>query len=454
MENKASTEAVVGKKANAPPQVITLEKEKQTSEAQTPKHANKKPDETKPEPEKRDDDQQRIPNKSWGGSGYQQFDQRRGGAFHPREQFGPPMQVSPGANRYFPQQQPPNYRYNNQFDYRAADFSHAPSYPQQRFANQSGPPGMYPQQYPGGQNYDGRPPAWGGAPPSFQQRPHEQYRGGPAASNNPNNANFSRAVSSSFDRSTNSGQQKTHSPKLTSQPPPSSDQGSVSEDASWGQLKQVHSVDEEEMRRRLSKRKDKEDVIVNQANSNSSSLTNSPTEEMEKKAAKAEPKNTSSLDSLCSVASAQEPMETKESKTAPSPDNTTGSLDLMKCPSGTSALLLPSHQRSLSQLSLSGVEVKDELPSKKDSDLEEPVTKKQRVEGKDKKSSPLTITCSPPTSPGGTNKKKTETKMHQPQAVYPATKNESSARGTLSHCDHGCAPWRLAPSREGSCTSS
>jgi Myb-like DNA-binding domain len=230
---------------------------------------------------------------------------------------------------------------------------------------------------------------------------------------------FSRAVSSSFDRSIKSAPaHATDHPKLSVlPPPPPQDCGSVSEDASWGALKQVHSVDEEELRRRLAKRKDREkDVIVNQPNSNSSSLTNSPTEGVEGK----EKPVKSSLDSLSSAASAQEPLTTKK---APSPDDSAPSLDLMKCPSGSSALLLPSHHRSLSQFSLGMLSktntTRDEYDDEREGVEVQPPAPKR------KKSSPLSITCSPPTTPkGGAHK---ESKMHQPQPLYPKPDDTAAA---------------------------
>ena len=425
----------------------------------------------------------------------QHFDPRNsGGAFQPAHdrhgypnQGHAPMHVSPGGGRYYYSNNGgPSSRYGGNggppvYDQRyPADFSQVPSYPQHRGGSGGyGPPPMYPQQPPpqyasvGGNGYDmGRPPASWGPPPSFPHgRPpmmhhhaeqhHYSSRSGGSGSqhhiNNHNdraNSNFSRAVSNSFDRSIKSTPEKSNqasvsidrSPKFNSaiplRPPP--DCGSVSEDASWGALKQVHSVDEEELRKRLSKRKDREkDVIVNQPTSNSSSLTNSPTDGVEGKEKRQQrPENKSSLDSLSSAASVQEPIVSKQhAHKAPSPDDSAPSLDLMKCPSGSSALLLPSHHRSLSQLSLGLMskmnatrdEYDDERDSaepndpqqKESSSSEGPETKKVKLEGTEKKSSPLSITCSPPTSPGGGKK---NTKMHQPQAMYPQRKvaDESS----------------------------
>jgi Myb-like DNA-binding domain len=407
----------------------------------------------------------------------QHFDHGRngGGAFQPAldrhsysSQGHAPMQISPGGGRYYYSSNGPSNRFNSNgppaYDQRyPADFSQVPSYPQHHGGTYGGPPPLYPQQQPqyhGGNNGYERPQTSWGPPPSFphgrppimhhhpeQQQQHFSSRGngGPhnMMINDRNNANFSRAVSSSFDRSIKSAPERSnqgggsteHSPKLSAaiQQQPPQDCGSVSEDASWGALKQVHSVDEEELRRRIAKRKDREkDVIVNQPASNSSSLTNSPTDGVEGKEKRLSVTvNKSSLDSLSSAASAQEPLVSKQATyKAPSPDDSSPSLDLMKCPSGSSALLLPSHHRSLSQLSLGmlsktnmtrdeydderdGVEHGEEHPK---NSTEGPVPKRPRNGSKDKKSSPLSITCSPPSTPKGGKK---DTKMHQPQALYP-----------------------------------
>lgn len=493
------SEVETDKKANAPPEVITVDtvskdiasdatptKGDSASQARTPKHANKsKEDEAKSlgDPENISSHHQRIPpagqthaHGAWNGpppqvfqsSSYPpHFDQHRQGAFQPHDRHSfppnqghPPMQVSPGGGRYYFTSNGPN-RYTSNYDLRyATDFSQAPSYPHQR--TYGGPPPLYPQQYPtsGGGGYEGRPSASWGLPPSFPQGrpPHhhsinhpEHFSRRAAMINNEggSNVNFSRAVSSSFDRSIKSAPEKSHhrmehSPKLSAVAQSHPDSGSYSEDASWGALQQVHSVDEDEMRKRLSKRKARDasnDVIVNQPASNSSSLTNSPTDGVEGKEKNAPAAKPSSLDSLSSVASAQEPLDTKEASKAHSPDRSTPSLDLMKCPSGSSALLLPSHQRSFSQLSM-GMESKGSTKRDHDDDEEregteerlkddakgksdEPVSKKARRESGEKKSSPLSITCSPPTTPGA--KKKRDAKMHQPHAMYPHRKDESPA---------------------------
>jgi hypothetical protein len=136
-------------------------------------------------------------------------------------------------------------------------------------------------------------------------------------------------------------------------------QANIPDDASWGQLNQVTSVDEEELRKKSRHQ---------HQHSNSSSLTNSPTNVGGGDKAK------TSLDSLSSVASAQAPL-----KESPHSDN--ASLDLMKCASGSSALLLPTHQRQDSWLG--------EKRSLEEDEREGPESKKK------KRSSPLSIECSP-----------------------------------------------------------
>jgi hypothetical protein len=545
METSSSTAMDSKPKAALPPTVITVDtsgKEvsadatpakdigdsKDFGQARTPKHANKTNNEDLGKeqgsitPERRNAahpgsyQHQRGP----GGPppGYHEgnypppnrpFEGRMGGsgAFQPRERQGgfqsrglPPMQVSPGGGRYYPNPNPNNsYNQNNNNNgpsrYNNGPYDQRYGGDYQRFEQQQngpsnyqrppyggphggphgGPPPMFPpqQQFSG---YDpsnqGLAPSWGpppsfphGRPPHFAQggMPPEHYPRGPP--NNANNANFSRAVSSSFDRSIKSHAQednsKSHggmdiSPKLLPARAPDRDNGSVSEDGSWGALKQVASVDEDVMRKRSQKVESaarKEVMTAKQPGSTSSSLTNSPTEGHEKKAAMSNSmpdpnKLTSSLDSLSSVASAQEPIETKAAAEAAakaySPGGSAGSLDLMKCASGSSGLLPLPHQRSLSQFSFPGPEnaskrVRDEERGDSntgkavgDDDLRAPSdgrpAKKGRLDSKEmKKSSPLSIQCSPPMSPSDT-KRKSDNKTHQPQPVYahPMSKDPNS----------------------------
>lgn len=325
-------------------------------------------------------------------------------------------QVSPGSQRYYqyqrfapppPHFEPPPFGGGN---FRPPPFA-AGGGPQ---FGAGGPP---PHNGPGGPYYESAGPSWG-PPPSFPHGRPPAYppaaAGGgdyrappPGLTSAGSNTSFSRAVSSSFDRS-------IKDKKIVDD-----DNHSVN-DASWGALNQVTSVDEEEMRKRLEKRstptQDKElDVERNHSNSNSSSLTNSPTEGVEGK----KKHHHSSLDSLSSVASAQIPMlETKDHrKSTLSPSGSAGSLDLMKCASGSSALLLPKHHDDPFSFSAAMAgkrghddEEREDAPETSDetelrkapSDDGRP--KKQRKTNKDK-SSPLSIDCSPPTSPSGKNRK-------------------------------------------------
>lgn len=229
----------------------------------------------------------------------------------------------------------------------------------------------------------------------------------------------------------------------------------ASDDSSWKQLKQVHSVDDSAIRERIKKEKEDDEHIQmeQQPASNSSSLTNSPTDGPERMhahkesqrvvaaaAAAVDPKQSSSLDSLSSVASAQRPLQTsakKAEKSAaaarsepppPSPGNDSASLDLMKCSSGSSGLLhLPPHQRNIEGLIFEGKRGRDEergdintgsigaatdeirrAPSEYDdvkiATESQPPFKRARVEEKKEtsktsdtkaKASPLSIICSP-----------------------------------------------------------
>lgn len=346
-----------------------------------------------------------------------------------------------------------------------------------------GPPGPYPSQSyqgypPGNPSERGNPPpaGWGPHPPPYpphgqggQYPPREHYQGPEGrypADHHGQSGNFSRAVSSSFDRSvkSRSGDEKapgSEPPKHGGAPPPAdlpvdADASLASDDMSWRQLKQVHSVDDSAIRERLQKAEkgeteDDHIEVERQPASNSSSLTNSPTEGPERlhgakkaaavvaAAAAAAAAQPSSLDSLASISSAQAPLETMKNQKsstptnerAPSPGSESASLDLMKCASGSSGLLhLPPHQRNITEegelfdgkrareeergdTNTAGETAEDELrraPS--DSDYEEikpgnadqPPTKRVRLQdakedskSKDAKSkaSPLSITCSP-----------------------------------------------------------
>jgi hypothetical protein len=223
----------------------------------------------------------------------------------------------------------------------------------------------------------------------------------------------------------------------------------ASDDISWKQLKQVHSIDDAAIQEHLGLQKkdetktDGEDDDSRHPPSNSSSLTNSPTDGVDRRAksavavvvaaaaaAAASTNNKSSLDELSSVASAQAPMDTsgsaKTEKTGGVPaspaTHDSGSLDLMKC-SSASSLLLPSHQRN-EELLPDGKRARDEERGDRNTAAATTATgeirrapsdalddkqphKKVRISSADavrdsktdksdkQKSSPLSITCSP-----------------------------------------------------------
>lgn len=271
---------------------------------------------------------------------------------------------------------------------------------------------------------------------------------------------FTRAVSSSFDRSvkSRSGDPDMKAPYILESkgiPSPVDPHGdgnnsvAHSED-SWRQLKQVASIDETEMQKRMEERKSEDkgrNILVNQEPaSSSSSLTNSPndgvahavnpqaiTDSRITHPPLATPSKLAALDSLSSVASGQEPLEThcdtrKADTGPPSPGSSAGSLDLMKCHSGSSGLLhgFP-HQRGMSSGSLDYAKLEsvrsreergDTSTGGKDSgeirrappgsdDSTQPPPKKQRTNRDTddledvKEKSPLGIECSPPHSSTG-----------------------------------------------------
>lgn len=377
----------------------------------------------------------------------------------------PPMQVSPGGTGNGDFQQRRNYG-----NYQARNpphrmeggypppHHHNGGYYEQRSYNEYGPGrapydaprGQYPVSHPQQQPFNrypeprGNAQTWGPGnhpppyPPQqggghFQRPPSATHDGAYSTEPHTGNSNFNRTVSTSFDRSVKSA--KAVDGKI-SKDAPSHMQGELapnasmaSDDMSWKQLKQVHSVDDIAMRERVGgKPNDDNEKGERQPASNSSSLTNSPTEGPERLHAKhaqavveavsnavAKP---SSLDSLSSVASAQPPIDTTKTGAPPSPGSMTASLDLMKCSSGSSGLLhLPPNQRSMENLLLeskrsrdeergdvntaTGVMEVDEIRRAPSGEL--PQAKRARVqESKDeaagegkKKSSPSSITFSP-----------------------------------------------------------
>ena len=443
-----------------------------------------------------------------------------------------PMQVSPGGNEYHrgyyngnsnrnpsrteggggyahppPHHHPPGY-------YEQRDYGeYPPGHP--RGYDNPGPGGSFRGQYPPPppnyppQSYGGYPPpdsrgsmpSWGSHPPPYHHNHPSQY---PNSSSMPpdhygrhpssthdgryndshgGNSTFSRAVSSSFDRSIKSrtseekpltdgeskNQKTSSSPTAEHMHEHHQDASMASDNLSWHQLKQVHSVDENAIRERLEKHEDNakagNHIKLEEPASNSSSLTNSPTEGPEKRHATKDPEaveavgatnanQPSSLDSLSSVASEQAPMDTEKGRKTSlpsternpppaSPGSESVSLDLMKCSSGSSGLLhLPSQHRSMDHegLLFDGKRSRDEergdvdtsenvaggdelrrAPSEYEEAKEagncQPPPKKVRlhedikeeIKSRDSKSksSPLSISCSPPTQSPGDGKRRT-----------------------------------------------
>lgn len=386
---------------------------------------------------------------------------------------GAPQTISPGGT--VPSGMPPAYR-TAATGYSAAAYAmqtgryQQEGYRQGDFAGYRGQQGV---QYAGYQDSryaygDGsRHPQYGqGVPPSYQtsgqqRTPHGHYDPRFAAQAQQGNvAGFTRAVSSSFDRSTKSVDNFTSRSGMT---PPQGQGGkmdqsttmshhtfypheptqtlpdaSIPDDHSWGALNQVASVDDSTLARariaqQLGQHPDQEDKTIpgsaddkeiRQPPSNSSSLTNSPVEGNDT-AGNAKPNPSPSkmapLDSLSSVASAQEPMDTTASKDGKdpkaaaggpsSPSSSNGSLDLMKCHSGSSGLLAGfsgtgTHGRSMSSSSFlldskrsrdlgEGVRVVDGPPPKRNktsNNTEDDKAKGAKREGK----SPSSVEGSPP----------------------------------------------------------
>jgi Myb-like DNA-binding domain len=229
------------------------------------------------------------------------------------------------------------------------------------------------------QSDHGFPPSGHGGPPE-QYPPRSGRHDGYPPDHGTGGPGVSRAVSSSFDRSVKDGKSGvSNAAKAVGGGPvirsnkanAEGDTSMASDDDSWKQLKQVHSIDDSAIQEHLGLKKGLPAGKANATDdddrhppSNSSSLTNSPTEGPERRAkaaeallaaaaasAKRQTQPPSSLDELSSVASAQAPMDTsgveKKSKSGVPESPAThdsASIDLMKCSSGSSALLhLPSH---------------------------------------------------------------------------------------------------------------
>mmetsp|Transcript_27950 Transcript_27950/g.58525 ORF Transcript_27950/g.58525 Transcript_27950/m.58525 type:complete len:965 (-) Transcript_27950:75-2969(-) len=445
--NKVAPNESPKPKSSLPPKVITVETSKgeephQTqsfpteAEGRTPKHANKAPSsEERTEPERSDGERHQhpgafFPPRPFGGGPT--------GAFQPHPRSGHQAHMrSPGSGRYYTNFPPPGSYPPGAYE---REYQQRPGYSQQH-------PGMYPPHYQQqgsySQSWGAPPPGYHGRPPAYPQHGmagqhpphgpgHAQHPTGSSGSGpaTTGDSTFSRAVSGSFDRSVKSKSSDdktgaTHPTEHEKHVPPayppapmamSADGGSVSDDGSWKQLNQIQSVDEEEIRKRIEKKEDEapEDKHpeVKPANSNSSSLTNSPTEGVEKMGKKAtlpDPrKMTSSLDSLASVSSAQAPLKTEPDDKLMSPADQ--SLDLMKCSSGSSALLLPntsqtnapalkreandSHAPTPGKRSHDGDDAED-MDTDTNEGSEKRASKKGRTASMDGKKSPLSIACSP-----------------------------------------------------------
>eukprot|EP00980_Cylindrotheca_fusiformis_P031084 scaffold25800_cov162-Cylindrotheca_fusiformis.AAC.10 len=367
----------------------------------------------------------------------------------------PPMQVSPGngATADHHHRNYPNYppvrggppRMEAGYAIPPPPSRNAGAYYDQRVYSEYGPgrhpsydvprgqyshPGPPPPNYPP-PAYNRFPPevrdaskGWGPHPPPYPPHPpatHYQVERPPAQSYHtephPGNGNFSRSVSTSFDRSVKSRdprhEQKPMRTAALSQGEIPASTSMASDDVSWKQLKQVHSVDD------IGASKPNE--TEQEPASTSSSLTNSPTEgsarqnaakqakEISDAVTKAAVANPSSLDSLASVSSAQRPIETAKNEARASPASLEGSLDLMKCSSGSSGLLhLPTQQQALEAELLvhkkrgreeerrDGEEIRD-APSGEQAPLLKRVRMDESTidEKAKKKTSPLSITCSP-----------------------------------------------------------
>lgn len=435
---------------NPPPPVISVETKdtEPTNEkvigqdARTPKHANKKDDAPETQPKI-------TPDRLEKPDGRPEYSSRpfepRGGAFQPHE----PRRQAPPAE-YFAGRGGPPPQGMHHVSPRGTRYFAAPSsrtridggYPPQSYYDQRPPYSDYGP--PPGRHFDGPPPPppgyrfvpapahesfGGGYPPERFQGDHGGYYPPHTGEPYPRDHRYSghhhpvsRAVSSSFDRSTKGGD-KIKSAKLSSTDAPE-DTSLASGDSSWKMLKQVHSVDDTAMRERLKK----ETAIAEEKPpaSTSSSLTNSPTEGARVHAAREAAKeaertvaaaaaavsttnaNPSSLDSLASVAS-QQAMETdKRNAGAPtSPGGDSASLDLMKCSSGSSGLLhLPTdgkrgRDEERGDVNTAGVvETRADEIRRAPSEAE-PSAKKARtdtaisMEESKRKGSPLSITCSP-----------------------------------------------------------
>lgn len=458
--------------------------EKSIGQARTPKHANKGRDEDAkgsaksqitPERQQAVKSIDQCSRQAAAISSYGSFSPSRpyegrslggGGAFQPHESRQQPLSSDPPAFYTGPGGRPPMHVSppHGHAEYRPGYYGGPPPGPP--------PPGVYPsafdQRYAPEGPYGGPPPgqyrgppyppsyrvydqgtSWGGPPyqrpppPPYPGMPPEAYQHRPpgnihqdallveqrqAAHGN----TFSRAVSSSF--GSNADKPAAHpkmDPSMPFHAPNPSMQGPPddhSDGASWGQLNQVASVDEAVMRERMEKREADSHHKGDQPASNSSSLTNSPTDQHEaagaaKRASIPTPSKLASLDSLSSVASAQEPLTTGKEKfhhgnssVGHLSPGSSASLDLLKCSSGSSGLLHLASTQVTFPPCLETRRARDDeerdatndkygensarrAPSDPDGKVvgndHRPTKKSRRDDDAKIKQSPLSITCSP-----------------------------------------------------------
>ncbi len=408
------------------------------------------------------------------------YDQRGGynDYGHPSQMSRPPPH--PSGQRYdgpHSQHMRGQHQYPPPQHYQQQSYNGYQTDPRNGSSYGSGPPPNYP---PGPGHYPPNRHSEHHYPRDNHGYPPSDPHGGPN-----NSTPFSRSVSTSFDRSVKQekppAKSKPSDTKQTemknsaaqeSREQQAGDASMASDDDSWKQLNQVHSIDDTAIQEHLQLKKSEEKTKNNDEHppSNSSSLTNSPTDGAVRRGVLADPSNaaafaaaatevaktgdihkTSSLDELCSVASAQPPMDIDESNkkksslaNAPSSPGTvdSASLDLMKCSSDGSGLLnlVPSkggegllyddkhgqvEERGDKGESAKGGEELRRAPS----DLEDkPPRKKARIEKESSKveKSPLSITC----SPSAANIKKATEKLKAP----------SSQSSTIDKTDFHASP--------------
>mmetsp|Transcript_1095 Transcript_1095/g.2805 ORF Transcript_1095/g.2805 Transcript_1095/m.2805 type:complete len:1092 (+) Transcript_1095:257-3532(+) len=368
------------------------------------------------------------------------YDQRGG-----YNDYGPPPHMS----------RPPSHPSGQRYDGNPQHMRGQHQYPPQPYPTQSY--NSYPADPRNGPSYSGGPspnypPGAGQYPPGRgpdQHYPRESHGYPPIDHHHgANNTPFSRSVSTSFDRSVKEKPMRTSKrletnqesqrkkPSATDDREQRQDGFMASDDASWKQLNQVHSVDDNAIQEHLGMKKGgaKQTVKQEETPSNSSSLTNSPTDGSTRQAnlaasiaaaaaaavaaTKTEPiRKTSSLDELSSVTSPHDRSNKKRSSSDVQAPGSPGivdsdSLDLMKCSSDGSGLLnlVPSKggegllyedkHGEVEERGDKGESAKggDEL-RRAPSDLEEKQPRKKvKIESNamsKMEKSPLSITCSP-----------------------------------------------------------